>query len=585
MGNRLPGHLAPIATARAQTLDQLLLLYALFGVITLAVSLVRVMVIGWDAVILVQIIGVALICLLTLLRKHIAHWLKIGLLVADFFMMGFFSLFNLGLAGNGVAFLFVVSLMAFFLGGRVFGRIASAAGIGLLVLLTLGVSSELIDHSQAIEKFAGSTANWITSSVFFALIVTTLIIIVDRFISLLERSLFEKECREVELIDAKQAAEAANNAKSDFLSRMSHELRTPLNAIMGFSQVMEIDHSLGKKRREQIGEIHKAGRHLLALVDDVLDLARIETGELKISLEPVRPGELFEECHGLVLSMALKKHVRIDFHDDLDSDIHILADPTRIKQVLLNLLTNAIKYNREDGSVDVFCEVNDPWVRISVNDTGVGIHSDMRKNVFEAFERLGKERSDIEGAGIGLLIARNLVKSMGGKIGFESNPELGSTFWVELKSVKAVSKQSQGQSDAQGIKGVTSKVNHLTALYIEDNDSNLLLVSHIFERTNVELVTARSGEEGIHLANLSQFDLILLDINLTVMDGYEILDQLKQIDGLADVPIIAISASASERDIEKGLAHGFDEYIVKPIDVPHLLATIERLSAGEKLLT
>ncbi len=397
-----------------------------------------------------------------------------------------------------------------------------------------------------------------------------------RFVAIV-RNITERKAMQEKLLEAKEAAEQASKAKSEFLSSMSHELRTPLNAIIGFTQLMEGDENLTADQHDNLMDISNAGSHLLELINDVLDLAKIEAGKMELSIDNVALSGVMVAAKNLIAPMAEKHGLQLTFDGDCFGSAHVRADFTRIKQVLLNLLSNAVKYNRENGSIHVACEPGESGrMRISVRDSGEGIPEVKRKGLFEAFNRLDAEGSNIEGTGIGLVITRQLVELMGGEIGVDSVVGEGSTFWFELM-LGEQSHQGEAapatatQSDA-GL-GAGRRV-----LYIEDNPVNLKLVSKLIDkRTAIELLSAEEPVGGIELALEHRPDLILLDINLPEMSGYEVLRHLRDMAETKDIPVVALSANAMAEDLKKGEEAGFDGYLTKPINVKEFLAVLEQM--------
>ncbi|WP_230976670.1 PAS domain-containing hybrid sensor histidine kinase/response regulator [Pseudothauera rhizosphaerae] len=379
---------------------------------------------------------------------------------------------------------------------------------------------------------------------------------------------------------AKTEAERANQAKSEFLSSMSHELRTPMNAIFGFAQILEFDERLDADQQDSVQEILKAARHLLGLINEVLDLAKIESGRIALSLETVLLGTVVEECEQLLRPLAAEREISL--HVPAGPPGAVRADKVRLKQVLLNLLSNAIKYNRSQGEVRLTVDTAGPRLRITVADTGPGIAAGDLAGLFQPFNRLGAEHGTIEGTGIGLAISRRLIEAMGGRIGVDSAPGEGSRFWVELPQAAPETAQAGGQdAPRRAESGADGLQRHI--LYVDDNPVNLKLVAQILGRLrHIRLVTAHTPELGIELALAGKPDLILLDINLPGMDGYEMLQVLKADLQLRHVPVLAVSANAMPRDIERGIAAGFADYLTKPLDVGRFLASIDRhLPEGE----
>jgi CheY-like chemotaxis protein len=357
---------------------------------------------------------------------------------------------------------------------------------------------------------------------------------------------------------------------------MSHELRTPMNAILGFSQLLEYDGTLTDEQNDNVQEILKAGNHLLELINEVLDLSKVESGHINLSLEPVEVCSVVEECLGLVTPLADKRDIRVS-HRGLQG-IAVRADRMRLKQALLNLLSNAIKYNREGGSVHLDVDSGDDGaLRIRVTDTGPGISGERLSELFQPFNRLDAESSNIEGTGIGLTITRRIVELMGGSVDVESEPGVGSTFWIDLP-VESLNKLDD---DGAAIGATTTTLADSTAqhtvLYVEDSPANLKLVAQILgRRPHIHLLTAHTAELGIELALARRPELIMLDINMPGMDGYQVLKVLQSDPTLTSVPVVAITANAMPSDIERGKAAGFSEYLTKPIDVAAFMQTLER---------
>lgn len=390
----------------------------------------------------------------------------------------------------------------------------------------------------------------------------------------------ENKQAEQALITAKTEAEHANKAKSEFLSSMSHELRTPLNAILGFSQLLEMDKTLNSEQHENIAEIHKAGGHLLDLINEILDLSKIEAGHIELNIGEVNLRDTIEECLLLIKNTANKHGIALESNTtDSLSGCFVLADSKRLKQVILNLLSNAIKYNKANGKVFITCNKTvTNRINVSVRDTGKGIAKDKLADLFLPFNRLGAENSNIEGTGIGLVITKMLIEQMGGDLTVESKLNEGTTFSFTLKttSVSSSDKQAPDTTEAT-ITDITNMNSEKTIIYIEDNPTNLKLVTQLLNRKQgVNLLSAMEPEKGLSLINQTIPDLILLDINLPGMNGYQLLERIKDNPSTSHIPVIAVSANAMTSDIEKGQHAGFSDYVTKPIDIQNFYSTLEQ---------
>ena len=391
------------------------------------------------------------------------------------------------------------------------------------------------------------------------------------------RDVTERKRLDQELESAKSAAEKANLAKSEFLSSMSHELRSPLNAILGFAQLLESEFPPPTPvQKEGINEILQSGWHLLTLINEILDLAKVESGHAPLSQEPVSLAEVILECQRMIGPQAQQGGISMSF-PLVDNPYYVRADRTRVKQVLINLLSNAIKYNIKQGAIVVTCAESVPGrIRVSIRDTGRGLSPELLSQLFQAFNRLGQEAGGVEGTGIGLVLAKRLVELMGGVIGVESTVGVGSVFWFELISVAEPHLSVEEVDAAVLIQPVEKRDTRLhTVLYVEDNPSNLKLVKQIIARhSDMCLLTAVDGLSGIEIARESKPDVILMDINMPGMNGFEVLEILHSNPATAHIPVLALTANAMPRDIKKGMEAGFFQYITKPIMVNELMEAL-----------
>ena len=390
-----------------------------------------------------------------------------------------------------------------------------------------------------------------------------------------------------ELAVATATAEQASRAKSEFLSSMSHELRTPLNAIIGFGQLLAADQlrASEEQKRTFVDHIVTSGKHLLTLINEILNLAQIEAGRLVMSLEPVALGDVFDDCRAMTEPLAAQRGIRMLLPERCT--LSVVADRTRLKQVLLNLLSNAVKYNRDNGAVVLECTQAGGRVRVSVQDTGLGLSEEQVSALFQPFNRLGQEAGPQEGTGIGLVVTRHLVEMMGGSIGVRSMPGTGSVFWIELRESGAAVLPAQPAAAAQGpeapaVAGAAAEV--ATVLCVEDNPANLELVRSVLGfRPDLRLLSAPDGRKGVDMARNHRPDVILMDNNMPGLNGREALAILRDDPATAHIPVIAVTANAMPTAIDEGLAAGFFRYLTKPIDVAALNDAVDSaLKAARK---
>jgi signal transduction histidine kinase/ActR/RegA family two-component response regulator len=382
--------------------------------------------------------------------------------------------------------------------------------------------------------------------------------------------------RTASLREAQQSAERASRAKSEFLSRMSHELRTPLNAVLGFAQLLALN-DLTEEESDSVLQISRGGRHLLDLINEILDISRIETGTLSISLEPVLVSDIVADVGSLVRPIADEQGITLGVDTGSVGHAYISADRRRVKQILLNLMGNAIKYNHGGGWVSLSCITLEPGLlRIVVTDTGPGIPEDQFGLLFEPFERLGAEATLVEGTGVGLALSKGLAEAMGGTIGFTSRVGEGSSFWLEIPlsegpetpSLEHLPESTTKDSGGEG----------QTVLCVEDNPTNLMLVERVLERRpHVRLVSTPNGQPVVELAKQSNASLILLDLNLADMSGSDVLQALRQDPATSEIPVVVVSADATPIRLERLMREGARAYLTKPIDVEELLAVVDRM--------
>ncbi len=458
------------------------------------------------------------------------------------------------------------------------GAIPKASSDPAHVVISIGASKVLLvaaGHHALVGSFAQSVP-WLVfvSGLALAVLLAVLVEVLTRRRAY-ALNLVEQRTRA--MYQAQLAAEAANHSKSEFLSRMSHELRTPLNAVLGFSQLLELD-DLTAEQEQSVGQITKGGRHLLDLINEILDISQIETGKLTLSPEAVRIADVISETADLIRPLAAERGVHLLDTDVQTGDLYVFADRQRLKQILLNLLGNAIKYNREGGTVSISCVRPKPGhLRVQVTDTGPGIAPEHFGLLFTPFERLGAERTTVEGTGIGLALSRRLAEVMGGTLEVESTVGRGSTFSVAFPIVEGPVERIERLDELSGTTVVSSpSALQPTVLHIEDNLSNVELIERVLaQRPGVKLIPAMQGRLGLELARQHRPALVLLDLNLPDMSGEDVLQTLRDDPATAQLPVAIVSADAMPRQVQRLLSSGASAYLTKPIDVRQLLALLD----------
>ncbi len=459
---------------------------------------------------------------------------------------------------------------------RGLGRLLYDSGPGPLLFRRLVPVAVVLTPAFAFLRLAGERAGLYSTATGVAIFTLAMVAAISGVLTWSARSLdavdIARRGAEAAMRAARDEAEAASRAKSEFLGRMSHELRTPLNAVLGFAQLLEIE-VIDERQREDVGQILRGGRHLLELINEVLDITRVESGQLAMSLEPVAVPGIVAEAIGLLGPLAQERGISLR-SDVADPGLHVLADRHRLKQVLLNLVGNAVKHGRSGGSALLTCAASeDGRVRLAVSDDGPGIAPELMPRLFAPFERLGADAGGVEGTGLGLTLSRAIVTGMGGTIGVESRGGEGATFWFELAEAAAPAASVTVEAGSPEAKPAGRAV---VVLHIEDNPANLRLVERALERrADVLHVPAMLGRLGLDLAREYRPDLVLLDLHLPDISGEEVLRQLQADPATRQVPVAIVSAAAIPGQVEPLLASGACAYLTKPVDLPTLYALID----------
>ncbi|MGV7222323.1 MAG: ATP-binding protein [Nitrospinales bacterium] len=443
-----------------------------------------------------------------------------------------------------------------------------------------GITSE-IDFEEAFQPF-----RIISEVIFYLVLLAGVSIVAFSSLIIISRNnaiRYAQKLREneVNLIKAKEIAERSNHAKSDFLSKMSHELRTPMNAILGFAQLLDMDtrSPLTPKQKNNLGHISSAGKHLLSLITKVLDLASIESGSIKLSIERTDIVPLVDNVISIAKPLAGEKGISIEYVEIPMGNYYAKVDPVRFKQIILNLISNAIKYNKPNGSIKIsYDKTSDEWIRLGIRDTGRGIPEDKKGLLFKPFERFDENSEKIEGTGIGLTIAKQIIEMMQGKIGFESKVGEGNFFYIDLPVAKKPLMLNNFENMLSSTEPTSTNGKNKKVLYIEDIAANVELVKQILiSRPQINLMSAPDAFVGIEMARKEIPDLILMDINLPKMDGITAFQELQTYEDVKDIPVYALTANAMDTEINKALNLGFRDYITKPINVKTFLTSIDKV--------
>jgi PAS domain S-box-containing protein len=388
---------------------------------------------------------------------------------------------------------------------------------------------------------------------------------------LVSRDVSEEFAAQEAMKEAKEAAEQSNLAKSEFMSRMSHELRTPLNSVLGFSQILQMELE-APDQRELVDHIFKSGTHLLGLINEVLDISRVESGHISVSLESVSVDDVVEECVRIMTPIAHEAGIELVIHDCRDTQV--LADQQRLTQVLLNLMSNGVKYNSPHGTLTVECVKHDDRVRLNVTDTGPGMSREMMGRLFVAFERLDADAKGIEGTGLGLAHSKSLIEAIGGTVGVDSELGVGSTFWIDLPLTDVP--RTRAPEPRIRVSATAPALPDTTVLYIEDNATNIHLIDRLLSnRSTVHLVTSLQGRRGVEMAQQLKPALILLDVHLPDLDGFEVLQLLRDDERTKDIPVVVLSADVTDWQTERFLEIGANDYLAKPFDLRRLNAMLD----------
>lgn len=558
------------AELRNSLLNDTLLWIGIAAVPSVGMSVARILIIGWRPLFLFHLLLLAGLWILWLGQQRFSYLQRtFGLLLIAWTSI-YAGLLQFGpLAFSGIhtilfafiAILFLSSKTAFWL---ILGNTLCLIAFGF------AASTHWLEFSLNYSIYAHHPLTWMHTVWSYSAFAVILAMMGRRMM--------------LSLLDASIAAEDASKAKLTFISYMSHELRTPLNAIIGFAQLLRMNQldSASATRQEAAGHILSSGQHLLTLINDILDLAYIESGTLNLTIENLELGTLVNEAIACIKPLATKHKITLNFECNCHSKVWVLADQRRLRQIILNLLSNAIKYNRPDGSVALICGVMENKACITISDTGTGIPEAQRTKLFQPFQRLGAEKSPIEGTGIGLTICKQLIATMAGEIGYKSKEGEGSQFFITLPLgiAEAPTKSQQGHVDSDMPKPeqIGGRV-----LYIEDSAVNIAVMKVIFKQLpGVELLVSESAEAGLALLQERKPDVILMDINLPELNWLQALNIIKQQQDTASIPVIAISAASAANEIKACIEAGFAEFISKPYAINEVLSLVKKHLAAIK---
>ena len=574
---------------RVELADRSIIIFGIISPFLLGLSLYRQLFSGWNNIIILYTFVTITSILFLIFRKKIPVKFKYNMIIVMLFIVSLASFFKIGVAGQGSLILVLTLLYTMMFYGWKYLKFAKIIILFVLIFISLANFLSWIAFSPNPNTYLLTPLNISIYLIFTGVYIYLIIIVTGSFLKALniqaniehddnlslKKELNKRNNIENELKSAQYESEKSNKAKTDFLSSMSHELRTPMNAILGFSQIMRDDTTISDKNKSYINEILRAGDHLLELINEVLDLSKVESGRIELLVKPVEVDSVINECLVLMEVLAKKRNIAISKKGETGTVVSV--DETRLKQVLLNLISNSIKYNHDSGSVAVDVQIIDKKIlRISVKDSGYGIPKDQLSEIFQPFNRLNHGNSKIEGTGIGLTLTKRIVELMNGQIDMISEIGKGSTFWVDFPI-----EHSQEYRPLKGLRDNNTDLLYenknalYSILYIDDNPSNIKLVEEIInQRKDIQFISSHTPELGFELAQTRHFDIIFMDIDQNSIDSYQILEIFKADTEINVIPIIALTDKTGPRYIEYGKAV-FDEYLSKPLNVDKFLQTLD----------